>query len=90
MPSVGKLQPVLGKFYRAQDGGVWCCFRAKPLVKAYGTHTQSMCIRVTDHKINYFLDAKSFDDGEEIDDVFVEQIDEADVTREWLAECAAR
>ena len=88
MPSVGKLQLVSGTFYRARNGQTWCCFRARPLVKDYGVHAQAMCIRVTDYKVNYYLDDHSFDDGGEVDedDVLFEPVSEEEVTREWIAE----
>lgn len=74
MPSAGKLQLTAGRFYRARNGQTWCCFRARPLVKDYGLHSQAMCIRVTDYKINYYLDDRSFDEGGEVE--------EGDLTRD--------
>lgn len=92
MPSAGKLQLTAGRFYRARNGQTWCCFRARPLVKDYGLHSQAMCIRVTDYKINYYLDDRSFDEGGEVEegDFFVEEVTAATITNEWAAECAAR
>lgn len=88
-----RVHPAAGKFYRARNGETWCCFRARPLVKDYGDHTQAMCIRVNDYKVNYFLDDYSFDEGGDVvveDDVLVEEVSEAVVTQEWIVERAER
>lgn len=69
-----RLHPEAGKFYRTTSGQIWCCYRAAPLVKAYGVHTQSYCIKVNDHERNYFLDDRSWNGGGETDQELVEEV----------------
>jgi hypothetical protein len=86
-----RLQAKMGTFYRSSVGQIWCCFQARPLVKDYGTHTQSYCVRVNDGYVNYFLDDHSFDPGGEMEDQLVEIVSaeeailESSLSRELLA-----
>lgn len=74
-----RLKPQLGKFYRSTDGQIWCCFRSRPLVKSYGTHTQSYCVRVSDCHHTYFLDDRGFGESEDVEHLLVEEVDPKDV-----------
>ena len=82
-----RLKPELGRFYRSRADEIWCCFRARPLVKPRiewadgtiregATYTQSYCVRLSDGHLNYFLDDHSFDLGGEIEDELVEVVSE--------------
>lgn len=53
-----KLAP--GKFYKSRDGEVWCCFRVR---EDMPEHAQADCVRVEDHRVEYFYADGRYDGG---------------------------
>lgn len=50
-----------GKFYISKNKEVWCCFN---FLKENEEHCQAYCIRVLDHRVEYFyLDGRYDSDG---------------------------
>jgi len=78
------MKPEAGKFYRSDAGEIWCCFRARDLVKDYGTHVQSYCIKIIDYRVQYFLDDHSFDDGGETACRLLAEVSPSDIP-DWHA-----
>lgn len=65
------MQLVPGKFYVARDGGIWCCFnvnRNKP------EHAMADCVRVTDHRVEYFFLDGRYDSGGKREHTLVKEI----------------
>ena len=46
-----KLELTPGKFYVSKNAEVWCCFN---VLKDNEKHNQAYCIRIADHRVEYF------------------------------------
>jgi len=58
--NIMKLIP--GHFYRSHDQSLWCCFKVNAQQEK---HAQAHCVRVSDHRIEYFyLDGRYDEKGE--------------------------
>lgn len=49
-----------GTFYRSRDTSIWCCFAVRPTAEP---HARAICIRVSDHRIEYFYSDGRYDEA---------------------------
>jgi len=56
-----KLELIPGRFYLSKNDEVWCCFS---VLKDNEEHCQAYCIRILDHRVEYFfLDGRYDSEG---------------------------
>ena len=71
-----KLQP--GHFYKARNGAIWCCFKAKPDATSR-THDAAYCINVESGAHHprveyYYLDGRYDEEGKR-EHTLIEEVD---------------
>lgn len=65
-----------GKFYRARDGHIWCCFNVN---RTQPAHAQAWCVRVDsahrEHRVEYFFLDGRYDEAGKREHTLIEVVE---------------
>ena len=61
-----------GRFYLSKNAEVWCCFN---VLKENESHNQAYCIRILDHRVEYFFLDGRYDSEGKREHCLIEQVD---------------
>lgn len=65
-----KLEP--GKFYRAKNGAIWCCFRVDPIVTGR-EHCHVKCVEIETSRVEYFYSDGRYDHAGKREHTLIEE-----------------
>jgi hypothetical protein len=68
-----KLEP--GKFYRAKNGAIWCCFRLDPIVTGR-EHCVARCVELESTRVEYFYADGRYDHAGRREHTLIEEAHE--------------